>query len=42
MKTITRVFVWLLVPIAFLFVCYDVAKEFVEQKLTAKLEEKNT
>jgi hypothetical protein len=41
MKTIVCIFVWLLVPIAFLSVCYDVAKEFVEQNLKAKLKEKN-
>jgi hypothetical protein len=32
--------VWLLVPIAFLSVCYDVAKAFVEDKLGAVLENK--
>jgi len=42
MKTITYIFVWLLVPVAFLSVCYDVAKEFVEQNLVDKLKEKNT
>ena len=42
MKTITCIFVWLLVPVAFMSVCYDVAKEFVEQNLGAKLKEKNT
>jgi hypothetical protein len=42
MKTIICIFVWLLVPVAFLSVCYDVAKEFVEQNLVDKLKEKNT
>jgi hypothetical protein len=41
-KTIVCIFVWLLVPVAFVSVCYDVAKEFVEQKLSTMLKEKNT
>ena len=42
MKIIVCIFVWLLVPVAFISVCYDVAKEFVEEKLVTKLKEKNT
>jgi hypothetical protein len=43
MKTITCIFVWLLVPVAFMSVCYDVAKEFVEKNLGTMLnKEKNT
>jgi hypothetical protein len=41
MKTIICIFVWLLMPVAFVSVCYDVAKEFVEDNLIAKLKEKN-
>jgi hypothetical protein len=41
MKTIVCIFVWLLVPVAFISVCYNVAKEFVEQNLVDKLKEKN-
>jgi hypothetical protein len=42
MKTIVCIFVWLLVPVAFMSVCYDVAKEFVEENLITKLKEKHT
>ena len=43
MKTIVCIFVWLLVPIAFISVCYDVAKEFVEQNIETMLKkEKNS
>jgi len=30
------------VPVAFMSVCYDVAKEFVEENLITKLKDKNT
>lgn len=38
MKAAVCLVVWLLVPIAFLSVCYDVAKAFVEDKLGAVLD----
>jgi hypothetical protein len=40
MKALVCMVAWLLVPIAFLSVCYDVAKAFVEDKLGAVLEKK--
>jgi hypothetical protein len=40
MKAVVCFVVWLLVPIAFLSVCYDVAKAFVEEKLSTALEKK--
>ena len=42
MKIILVPFVWLMLPIAFVVVCFDVAKAAVEDFIEAKLKEKNT
>jgi uncharacterized membrane protein len=42
MKFIFIPLVWLMVPLAFIVVVFDVAKAFVEDKVEAKLKEKNT
>ena len=42
MKIILIPFIWLMLPIAFLVVCFDVAKAAVEDYVEAKLKEKNT
>ena len=41
MKIILIPFVWLMLPIAFLVVCFDVAKAAVEDYVEAKLKAKN-
>ena len=41
MKLILTSFVWLMVPLAFIVLAYDIAKAYVEEKLEAKLKEKN-
>ena len=42
MKFILIPLAWLMTPIAFIVVAFDVAKVFVEEKALAKLKEKNT
>ncbi len=42
MKIILIPLVWLMLPIAFVVVAFDVAKAAVEDKLIDKLQEKNT
>jgi hypothetical protein len=42
MKTFLIPLVWLMVPVAFVVVAFDVAKAWVEEKVEAKLKEKNT
>jgi hypothetical protein len=42
MKIILLPLVWLMVPIAFIVLAYDVAKAYVEDTVHAKLKEKNT
>ena len=41
MKIVLVPFVWLMLPIAFVVVCFDVAKAAVEDFIQAKLKEKN-
>ena len=41
MKIVLVPFVWLMLPIAFVVVCFDVAKAAVEDFIEAKLREKN-
>ena len=41
MKIVLIPFVWLMLPIAFVVVCFDVAKAAVENFVEAKLEEKD-
>ena len=41
MKIILVPLVWLMMPIAFLVLAFDVAKAVVESKVEAKLKEKN-
>jgi len=41
MKIVLIPFVWLMLPIAFVVVCFDVAKAAVENFFEAKLKEKN-
>jgi hypothetical protein len=41
MKLILLPLVWLMVPIAFIVLAYDVAKAYVEDTVHAKLKEKN-
>lgn len=41
MKIILIPLVWLMLPVAFISVAFDVAKAAVEDKLLDKLEEKN-
>jgi hypothetical protein len=42
MKFILIPLVWVMVPFAFIVVAFDVARAFVENKVEAKLKEKNT
>jgi len=42
MKALVCMVAWLLLPIAFLSVCYDVAKAFVEEKLGTALDKGKT
>lgn len=42
MKIILLPLVWLMVPIAFIVLAYDVAKAYVEDAVDAKLREKNS
>ena len=42
MKIILIPLVWFMLPVAFVVVAFDVAKASVEDKLLAKLKEKNT
>ena len=42
MKLILILLVWLMVPVAFIVLAYDIAKAWVEDKAEAKLKEKNT
>ena len=42
MKFILIPLVWVMVPLAFIVVAFDVAKVFVETRVEAKLKEKNT
>jgi hypothetical protein len=41
MKVILIPLVWLMIPFAFVVVAFDVAKAAVEDKILAKLKEKN-
>jgi hypothetical protein len=42
MKFIFVPLFWAMIPLAFIVVIFDVAKSFVEDRLEAKLKEKNT
>jgi hypothetical protein len=42
MKIILIPLVWVMLPVAFVVVAFDVAKAWVEEKITTKLKEKNT
>ena len=42
MKIILVPLVWLMMPIAFLVLAFDIAKAAVESKVEAKLKEKNS
>ena len=42
MKAFLILLVWLMLPVAFVVVAFDVAKAYVEEKVKAKLKEKNT
>ena len=42
MKIILIPLVWLMLPVAFIVVAFEVAKAVVEDKVVAKLKEKNT
>jgi uncharacterized membrane protein len=42
MKIILIPLVWLMLPFAFVVVAFEVAKAFIEDKVEAKLKEKNT
>ena len=42
MKIILLPLVWLMVPIAFIVLAYDVAKAYVEDAVDTKLREKNS
>ena len=42
MKIILIPLVWLLLPFAFIVVAFEIAKDAVEDKVLAKLKEKNT
>lgn len=42
MKFILIPLVWVMIPLAFIVVAFDVAKAFVEDKVVTKLKEKNT
>jgi uncharacterized membrane protein len=41
MKLLLIPFVWLMVPIAFIVLAYDIARAYVEEKAEEKLKEKN-
>jgi hypothetical protein len=41
MKLILIPLVWLMLPIAFIVLAYDIAKAYVEDNVHAKLKEKN-
>ena len=41
MKLFLIPLVWLMVPVAFIVLAYDVAKAYVEEKVEAKLKAKN-
>jgi uncharacterized membrane protein len=41
MKLILTPFVWLMVPLAFIVLAYDIAKAYVEEKVETKIKEKN-
>lgn len=41
MKFILIPIVWVMVPLAFIVVAFDVAKVFIESKVEAKLKEKS-
>ena len=41
MKAFLILLVWLMLPVAFVVVAFDVAKAFVEEKFAAKLKQKN-
>ena len=42
MKLILIPLVWLMLPVAFIVLAYDIAKAYVEDKVHDKLKEKNT
>ena len=42
MKLILIPLVWLMLPVAFIVLAYDIAKAYVEDTAHAKLKEKNT
>ena len=42
MKIILVPLVWLMIPFAFIVLAFEVAKAAVEEKVEAKLKEKNT
>ena len=42
MKIVLILFVWLMLPIAFVVVCFDIAKAAAEDFIESKLKEKNT
>jgi hypothetical protein len=42
MKIILIPIIGLMVPVAFIVLAYDIAKAYVEEKVEAKLREKNT
>ena len=42
MKIILIPLIWLMLPFAFIVVAFDVAKAVIENKLEAKLKEKNS
>jgi hypothetical protein len=42
MKFIFVPLFWLMIPLAFIVVVFDVAKSFVEDRVEAKFKEKNT
>jgi len=41
MKVILILFVWLMTPIAFVVVAFDIAKAFIEEKVDVRLKDKN-
>jgi hypothetical protein len=42
MKFILILFTWLMIPVAFVVVAFDIAKAAVEAKIVTMLEKKNT
>jgi hypothetical protein len=42
MKIILIPLVWLMIPVAFVVVVFDIAKAAIEEKIETKLREKNT